>query len=157
MENTAQTLISPAAFLQNWQGNRRLTRKTIAAFPENELFHYTVGGMRPFSELALELIAMAVPVANGVATAQWTEFKPEKPTIKADLLTLWDAQAEPLNTAFGAIPTERFTAIDKAFGQWEMSGTAMLQYALENEIHHRGQGYVYLRTLGIEPPPFWER
>jgi uncharacterized damage-inducible protein DinB len=26
-----------------------------------------------------------------------------------------------------------------------------------NEIHHRGQGYVYLRTLGIEPPPFYER
>ena len=26
-----------------------------------------------------------------------------------------------------------------------------------NEIHHRGQGYVYLRALGIEPPPFYER
>ena len=24
-------------------------------------------------------------------------------------------------------------------------------------VHHRGQGYVYLRALGIEPPPFWER
>jgi uncharacterized damage-inducible protein DinB len=26
-----------------------------------------------------------------------------------------------------------------------------------NEIHHRGQGYVYLRALGIEPPRFYER
>jgi uncharacterized damage-inducible protein DinB len=24
-------------------------------------------------------------------------------------------------------------------------------------VHHRGQGYVYLRALGIEPPPFYDR
>ncbi|HEY6509679.1 MAG TPA: hypothetical protein VIY56_16770 [Vicinamibacterales bacterium] len=24
-------------------------------------------------------------------------------------------------------------------------------------IHRRGQGTVYLRSLGIEPPPFYER
>ena len=33
----------------------------------------------------------------------------------------------------------------------------MIQYAIDNEIHHRGQGFVYLRALGIEPPHFWER
>ena len=32
-----------------------------------------------------------------------------------------------------------------------------LEVMLRHEIHHRGQGYVYLRALGIEPPPFWER
>jgi uncharacterized damage-inducible protein DinB len=29
--------------------------------------------------------------------------------------------------------------------------------AVDNEIHHRGQGTVYLRLLGIMPPEFWER
>ena len=33
----------------------------------------------------------------------------------------------------------------------------LLLYWIDNEIHHRGQGYVYLRALGIEPPAFWER
>lgn len=33
----------------------------------------------------------------------------------------------------------------------------LLLYVIDNEIHHRGQGYVYLRALGIEPPPFYER
>lgn len=37
-----------------------------------------------------------------------------------------------------------------------MQGYATLLYMLDNEIHHRGQGYVYLRLLGLEPP-FWER
>jgi uncharacterized damage-inducible protein DinB len=27
---------------------------------------------------------------------------------------------------------------------------------IDKEIHHRGQGYVYLRALGIEPPPFYD-
>jgi len=30
-------------------------------------------------------------------------------------------------------------------------------YAVDNEIHHRGQGYVYLRALGVAPPAFYER
>ena len=32
-----------------------------------------------------------------------------------------------------------------------------LTYDLENEIHHRGQGYVYLRLSGNEPPAFYVR
>ena len=30
-------------------------------------------------------------------------------------------------------------------------------YFIDNEIHHRAQGFVYLRALGIEPPFFWDR
>ncbi|MFS8616658.1 MAG: DinB family protein [Solitalea sp.] len=30
-------------------------------------------------------------------------------------------------------------------------------YLIDNEIHHRGQGFAYLRSLGIAPPFFWER
>jgi uncharacterized damage-inducible protein DinB len=33
----------------------------------------------------------------------------------------------------------------------------LVLYVIDNEIHHRGQGTVYLRALGIEPPPFYER
>jgi uncharacterized damage-inducible protein DinB len=33
----------------------------------------------------------------------------------------------------------------------------LLLYAIDNEIQHRGQGFVYLRALGIEPPPLYDR
>jgi uncharacterized damage-inducible protein DinB len=33
----------------------------------------------------------------------------------------------------------------------------LILYVIDNEIHHRGQGYVHLRALGIEPPPFYDR
>jgi uncharacterized damage-inducible protein DinB len=92
-----------------------------------------------------------------VSTGKWEEFKAEKPTSKSELLRLWDEQTTELNKKFPKIPSHRFSEVDKAFGQWEAPGLVTIQYAIDNEIHHRGQGYVYLRALGVEPPPFWER
>lgn len=69
----------------------------------------------------------------------------------------WDKQTAALNSEFPGIPAERFTESMKAFGQWEMLGSQLLLYVIENEVHHRGQGYVYLRSLGVEPPAFYDR
>lgn len=145
--------------LKHWQGHRALTRRVIDAFPEDKLFQFSVGGMRPFADMAWEFIRMAVPIADGVATGKWAEFNATgtRPATKNELLKLWDAQTAELNEKFAQIPPHRFSEVDKAFGQWEGSGMNVIQYAIDNEIHHRGQGYVYLRALGIEPPPFWER
>jgi uncharacterized damage-inducible protein DinB len=156
-ETTPMNLLTPDALVNNWQGHRRLTRRIIEAFPEDKLFQFSVGGMRPFAEMAWEFIRMAVPIVEGVSTGKWEEFKAEKPTSKSELLRLWDEQTAELNKKFPKIPPHRFSEVDKAFGKWEAPGLVTIQYAIDNEIHHRGQGYVYLRALGIEPPPFWER
>ncbi|HMV91072.1 MAG TPA: DinB family protein, partial [Cyclobacteriaceae bacterium] len=42
-------------------------------------------------------------------------------------------------------------------GQFDGTITWHYFYFVDNEIHHRAQAYVYLRALGIEPPPFWDR
>jgi uncharacterized damage-inducible protein DinB len=102
---------------------------------------------------------MAVPIAEGVATGKWAEFSFAKASVttKSELLRIWDEQTARLDEVFAEIPPHRFTEVDKAFGQWEGRGIDTIQYAIDNEIHHRGQGYVYLRALGIDPPAFWER
>ena len=156
-ETVQVSALSAEEVLKHWQGHRGLTRRTVEAFPEDKLFSFSVGGMRPFAELAWEFIRMAVPIVDGVTTGRWVDYGGAKPGTKAELLVLWDEQTKQLDEKFPAIPPRRFAEIDKAFGQWEMSGIATIQYAIDNEIHHRGQGYVYLRALGIEPPHFWER
>jgi uncharacterized damage-inducible protein DinB len=156
-EKTQISVLTADALLKHWQGHRKLTRRTIEAFPEDKLFTFSVGGMRPFSEMAWEFIRMAVPIAAGVSSGRWEEYKHPKPNTKAELLKIWDEQTTELNDKFSKIPPHRFSEVDKAFGQWEAPGFATILYAIDNEIHHRGQGYVYLRALGIEPPPFWER
>ena len=134
---TTINILTAETLLNNWQGHRRVTRKTIEAFPEDKLFEFSVGGMRPFGQMALEFIRMAVPIVDGVSTGKWVEYKGPKPTTKSELLQLWDAQTEELNTKFPNIPPHRFSEVDKAFGRWEGPGLATIQYAIDNEIHHR--------------------
>lgn len=156
------TFISPEALLEHWQGHRRLTRKVIEVFPEDKLFTYSVGGMRPFAELAMEMLHMAAPGIRGVVVGEWQSFQEveksfPKPKTRQELLDLWDRSTEQINSLWPHIPVEKFQQVVKIFGQWEGPVYWSILYFIDNEIHHRGQGYVYLRSLGIEPPPFWER
>lgn len=151
------TFITPAAMLAHWQGHRRLTRRMIEAFPEDKLFSFSLGGMRPFGELATEMLGMSEPTVRGVVTGQWKEYASGKATSKADLLRQWDESTRQLDELFPRIPPEHFKDTITAFGQYTMPVHEILLYTIDNEIHHRGQGYVYLRALGIEPPPFYVR
>ena len=63
------------ALLEHWQGHRRLTRRMIEAFPDDQLFRFSIGGMRPFSAMALEMISMAGAGIQGLATREWTMVK----------------------------------------------------------------------------------
>jgi hypothetical protein len=149
-------VITTDQLLDHWQGHRRVTRRMIDAFPEKELFEFSIGGMRPFAALATEMLRMAVPIARGVASGSWTNGE-HAPKTKADLLLLWDEETVELNRLWKTIPSHRFQEEDTAFGQWRGTGIWMIMYAIDNEIHHRGQGYVYLRSLGIDPPAFYDR
>ncbi len=163
-DNVTTAVITPEQALKHWQGHRSLTRRVIEAFPDDKLFTHSIGGMRPFSELAMEMIKMAAPGVKGLATGKWSEFGdfkveslPSSPKTKEELLQLWDWSTEQINKYWTQIPEGRLQETDVAFGQWEGQTWWHLFYFIDNEIHHRGQGYVYLRSLGIEPPYFWER
>ena len=155
------SVLTPEALLAHWQGHRRLTRRVIEAFPEDKLFHFSLGSMRPFSTMVVEFLRMAEPIARGVATGKWIEapFAKEEDgsTTKKELLARWDQATEAIDAIWPTIPPHRFAEVDKAFGQWENPGIGTILYAIDNETHHRGQGYVYLRALGIEPPAFYDR
>jgi len=156
-ESPSTSFITPAALLAHWQGHRRLTRRVIEAFPEEALFAFAVGGMRPFAELAMECVGNGVPTVRGVATGEWSYAKAEAPATREALLRHWDAATADIDRLWAQIPAHRFHEVDVAFGQWEGPGHWIILYVIDNEIHHRGQGYVYLRALGIEPPAFFDR
>jgi uncharacterized damage-inducible protein DinB len=151
------TFITPESLLEHWQGHRQLTRRVIEAFPDDQLFTFSVGGMRPFGALALEMLTMAVPMVNGAVTGEWKADMTRDPRPKSAILDGWDKSTGELNRLWPQIPAERFQATLKAFGQYEGRLCNLILYVIDNEIHHRGQGYVYLRALGVEPPPFYER
>ncbi len=162
MNNNA-IVITPDELLNHWQAHRRLTRRVISAFPADAFTTFSVGGMRPFSELAAEMIGMAVPGIHGLVSGVWeagdeTEFLSSAiPRDKSAILERWDKITELLNQLWPKITADRFQQVEAAFGLYKQPIYATVLYFIDNEIHHRGQGYVYLRALGIEPPAFWDR
>ena len=110
------------------------------------------------------MIDLAGPGMEGIVTDKWASMEelPHSsgkgmPETKEELLRLWDATTDQINSLWDKLEPARFNETVVAFGMYESTVTSTLFYFIDNEIHHRGQGYVYLRALGIEPPYFWER
>ncbi|MCM4162950.1 MULTISPECIES: DinB family protein [unclassified Arenibacter] len=157
--NKVPQVISSQELLEHWQGHRALTRRTIEAFPEEAFFNHTIGGMRTFAEMVMELLGIAGPGIKEIATGNTAPLNEhlEHGNKKEVLLELWDKATEEINTFWPQIKEEQFQKKIKIFGQYEGTVISSIFYFIDNEIHHRGQGYVYLRSLGIEPPAFYER
>lgn len=150
-------MIPAAALLEHWQGHRRLSRRVIEVFPEDQLFTFSIGSMRPFGAMAMEMLSMAEPMIRGIATGEWEHSFQRDPIPKEEILRRWDDSTAKINSLWTQIPPQRFRETMNAFGQYPGIAHDLLLYVIDNEIHHRGQGYVYLRALGVEPPPFYER
>ena len=99
---------------------------------------------------------MAVPLVQGVISGAWNATSDHDGRTKKELLRLWDENTEQIDALWPQIPAERFRGTLMA-SQWVMPVYDAILYAIDNEIHHRAQGYVYLRALDLEPPPFYER
>ena len=162
-QTETKTFITTDGLLEHWEGHRRLTRRVLEAYPEDKLFSFQPAPpMRSFGVLILEIDGMVAPTLNGLATGTWEQpdwaaIKAQAKPTKAELLKLWDETSKVLHSHWSEIPASTFQKTHTAFGQWEMAGNGLILYLIDNEIHHRGQGYVYLRLLGIEPPAFPER
>jgi len=155
---TAQ-VIDQEDLLQHWLGHRHLTRRVIETFPEKDLFEFSIGGMRSFAQLAMELLSIGGPALKSIVGNEVKPYDERALDLKTkeQILQKWDEETAVITTYFRQIPLERFAESFNLFGQYKSPIIHNILYFIDNEIHHRGQGYVYLRALGIEPPMFWER
>ena len=157
---TAAPALTPEGLLAHWQGHRRLTRRTIEAFPEEELFTFTAGGMRSFGAIMNEVVSFTEPLLRGAATGEWS-WPPRGAgagsTSRAELLQAFERADAAIADTLPRIAPERFLAMETPVPGRSEQVVATLLYFIDNEVHHRGQGFVYLRLLAIEPPPFYLR
>jgi len=155
--NTA-VILTKEEFLQHWLGHRVLTRRTIEKFPEKDLFEFSIGGMRSFAQLVMELISIAEPGLRGIVERSEEGYMHDLGlSTKEALLSRWDADTPKIIELYNHIPEEDFHKEHNLFGEYKFPIYSNLLYFVDNEIHHRAQGFVYLRALGIEPPFFWDR
>jgi uncharacterized damage-inducible protein DinB len=150
-------LLTLEQFYTHWQGHRRLTIRTLEAFPEDKLFSYKVDPMRTFGEIVNEIIGVEAYTLNGIVSGEWTWKQDETTNSKETLLLSFAQREKTTKELWSKLTLERIQAEEK--DGWGMTSTNRdrLLYLHDNEIHHRAQGYVYLRLLGTEPPAFYER
>ena len=91
----APAVVTPEGLLAHWQGHRRLTRKVIEAFPstpKDQLFEFSIGGMRPFGVMAWELQQVSALTLRGLLTGEWTtpEWRDGVSSNRNELLSAWD-------------------------------------------------------------------
>ncbi|UBV42670.1 DinB family protein [Deinococcus taeanensis] len=151
-------ILSLGDFLTHWQGHRALTRRVIEAFAEDQLFTFTAAPpMRPFGPMAVEIHLVSAMTLHAMQTGDWPE--PDwtaGPRSRTELLNAWDDLTARL-AHDGPTTDPAFFTRTHALPWGEMPGWVAAMYNIDNEIHHRAQGYVYLRALGTEPPAFYER
>lgn len=149
-------IITPEELLAHWKGHRGLTRRVIEAFPEKEFFEFSIGGMRPAAQLIQEMMDVSTGGVREMAGGVAGEIAGHgvKAKSKAEALQIWDDKTAELFENLVKIPADKFHDRILSFGQYEGTIWGNIYYFLDNEIHHRGQAYVYLRALGIEPPAF---
>lgn len=154
-------MMTTEEWFKEWEGNRRLTRKVIETFPEKELFEFSIGGMRTFAEMVYELIQFSVEVTEQLIDNKPfpldREHRKDYGVTKIALLASWDKSVLLAAENWKKIPQERFQEMFNMYEKLNAPAWKNLLYVLENEIHHRAQGYVYLRALGIEPLVFYDR
>lgn len=154
----APQVISATDLLKHWQGHRNLTRRVIEVFPEKDFFEFSIGGMRTFSQLATELLSIGAPALKAIVSQDVQPYAESlKLATKAEFLEQWDLATAEIDKYWQQLDVEDFSKTFNLFGQYEFPVIENIFYFIDNEIHHRGQGYVYLRALGIQPPFFWER
>jgi hypothetical protein len=113
---TLRTALDGDGLLSHWLGHRRLTRRTIEAFPEDALFTYHAPNMRSFGAMIHEVDTYLPVVLQGAAEGSWRwprEYASSTPADKADLLAAFDVATADLETYLPRIPTERFLALDR--------------------------------------------
>lgn len=161
MEHTTKQaqIITSQELLKHWLGHRQLTRRVIEAFPEKDFFNYAIGGMRTPAALVGELLSIAGPGLRQMVEGNTENLNEhfDFNNSKAKALELWDKADAEVARYWAKISDERFHDRIVTFGQYEGTIWSSVFYFIDNEIHHRGQMYVYLRALGVEPPAFWDR
>jgi uncharacterized damage-inducible protein DinB len=114
--------------------------------------------MRSFGDLMDEIINVEDSIMEGLASGEW-KWEPRYKNLasKAEIRAAFEQVRERTQRVYPSITTERLHSIETDAWGATTPNLERLFYMIDNEIHHRAQGYVYLRQLGIEPPAFYVR
>lgn len=141
------------SFLRYWHNVRTLTIRLLEEFPPDSFDFRPAPEIMTVSQQFKHILLVEVFIREGFLTHKWKQPDEldssmfEKEMLK-DRLKIENQKTIRL---LSEMPDGRFIKIlQTPYGN--LSGEILLQVAVDEEIHHRGNLYTYLRCLGKIPP-----
>ena len=151
-----------ATITRNWISFRcahGIGLRAVAALPEDALDRHPIPGMRTPKELVVHLYAMTKAFPAAVRDGRMSEVD-EKALLagirsKADLLAFCRQQFDHGDAIVGLLTDAQIAAtVETPWGPHP--GFVMMTILNDEFWHHRGQLYVFLRALGVEPAMLYD-
>ena len=147
-----------SAIIKYWDNVRRLTLQVLDLIPERELEFRPVDDVRNVAELFEHILEVELDFRNGFLFGDWMRRPHLGATniIKQQLREKLEREHEQTSRLLRELPEGRFMKLHETpYGR--ISGEGLIYLAIDEEIHHRGNLYTYLRLMNIEPPQMVQR
>ena len=142
-----------SAIIKYWQNVRALTLAVLERFPDDRMSFRPADGVRTAAEQFDHILAVELYIRKGLTENIWgpTPTPGLGISAKSELLEKLAREHEETVRLLRMLPESAFEGYYQTkFGR--LSGEGVIYLGIDEEIHHRGNLYVYLRLLGVIPP-----
>ncbi|MDX2030303.1 MAG: DinB family protein [Blastocatellia bacterium] len=144
------------SYISNWKRIHKQTAAIMAVAPSDQYDWKPSETAMSLGDLMHHIYGAEWGLIEATLTGVFPKEMPPKPTDTAEFIKAFDASHESLIPKISGLTAEQLAEEVAPFGpDKKMSRMTLLHLTHEHEIHHRGQLYVYLRTLGCEVPPLF--
>jgi uncharacterized damage-inducible protein DinB len=153
-----QAVFTLQLLTQGIDSEHPITRKLIAAVPENKLDYKPHEKSMSALELAWHIASSEVWFLKGVANGEFAASEGDRPDhIKtiAGILGWYDKEFAPALAAVKALPAEKLAKPVNFYNVMELPAVHYLGLMNSHSLHHRGQLSVYLRPMGAKVPSIY--
>lgn len=155
--NPEQAAVLASFLLASFENEAKITRKVIAAVPEDRHDYRPDPYARTAFELAWHLAQADMYFLNCVASGEFTSRAERSPEIKtiADIIAWYDKNLPESLAKVRALPAEKLTQPIDFHGVFSFPAIQYLMIRNNHSVHHRGQLATYLRPMGSKVPKIY--
>jgi uncharacterized damage-inducible protein DinB len=133
-----------------------ITKKVLAAIPDDKSSYKPDPNARTAWELAWHLANTDVQFLNGIADMNFTMPAPaNKPTNIAELVAWYDGNFKKEAARVGELTGEQLLTPVNFMGVFNFPAVFYLGFLNNHNIHHRGELATYLRPMGSKVPAIY--
>lgn len=142
--------------LQGLAGEAAITKRVLAAVPDDKRDYRPDPHARTAWELAWHIANTDVQFLDGIADGQFKMESPaDKPTTMAELVDWYDKNIARGTERVRAMAPEQLTTPIDFLGVFNLPAFAYLGFLNNHMIHHRGALATYLRPMGSKCPSIY--